>query len=81
MRGTAIWFFYSQPTVDIEIQKSIATSLRTDSETYVRQSAAMVLRQLKPTSTEVIRIIVEAYSAEKDPNVRAQTLEVMSALK
>ena len=81
VRGTAIWLFYSQPTVDIEIQKSIATSLRTDSETYVRQSAAMVLRQLKPTSTEVIRIIVEAYSAEKDPNVRAQTLEVMSALK
>ncbi len=81
IRGTAIWFFYSQPTVDNEIQKSIANSMRSDSETYVRQSAAMVLRQLKPTDAEVVRIIIEAYSAEKDPNVRQHILKIMSALK
>lgn len=71
LRATAIWFFYSVPPETIEIQKALATVLRDDSEVFVRLSAAIVLKNFRPTAADVLEILAGAQAQEKDSTVRS----------
>lgn len=78
IRGTAIWYFYWLKTVQIQHQTIIAKALLLDPDLTVRQSAAMVLRELKPAAKSVQRIMLESAMKEENEYVLAQ---ISSAIK
>lgn len=80
LRASALWYFYSVNATDERVQEVLAIAMRSDPESYVRQSAAMVLRQLRPKTTKVIAIMLEALAKESDSNVRIQIENAVRAL-
>ncbi|MBC7420628.1 MAG: hypothetical protein H7328_07865 [Bdellovibrio sp.] len=71
LRGTAIWYFYWFKTDDVSIQKNIAEAILSEKDDSVRQTAAMVLKTLKPTSVQIKAILSQAIQQEKNSHIIA----------
>lgn len=69
LRGTIIWFFHGSQNADLEIQLALAHKLLADPESYIRLSAAAVLKSIPLQSAQVIKLIEQALSEEHDENV------------
>ncbi len=80
IRGTAIWYFYWLKTNNTRYHAIIANSLLGDSDLSVRFSAAMVLRELKPTDRSVQRLMMQALINEREPTAMNQIVAAISVL-
>ena len=81
LRGTIIWFFYGSQTNDIDIQLALANKLVADPESYIRLSAAVVLRGMPIQSPKIRKIITDALATEKDGNVLKSIQDCVAQLK
>jgi len=79
-RATALWYFYNQKTEDLTILTAIARRVMNDSEVFVRQSAAMVLRQLKPTAPLVHELLQRALEKESDSHVKYHIHQILKSM-
>lgn len=77
-RGTILWFFFGSQSHDLDIQLALANSLLTDTESYIRMSAAIVMRDLPLDFPQVQQIIIKALYQEKDQNVTRLILDCLS---
>lgn len=68
IRGTAVWFYYGTQTKNISVHLALAKTL-SDSESSVRQSAAVVLMDLKPQDPKIIEMMAKALVIEQDEYV------------
>ncbi len=80
LRATALWYFYYVPSDETSVHFAIATALNTDPELYVRQSALMLLKKLKPTAPAVKNLISESLKKEQDPILKKQIFELLTTL-
>ena len=81
LRGTIIWFFFGSQTTDLETQLALANKLSNDPESYIRLSAAVVLKGMTIQSPQVQKIIRDALPKEKDENVIKSIQDGLAQLK